>query len=92
MKEKLKIHIFKYNNSSIDKKELKQQEIINIKDNKYNKLSRENIDDLDENYFIGKQKITLKEKFSLFVYIFIGIIVLLHSFHFILSEYVRKIY
>ena len=71
-----------------------QKSLININNNTDNddcKLkNNDDINEFEEKYYFDSNRITLKEKISFIFYILIGTIILLHSFHFVLSEYVRK--
>ena len=93
MNGRIKIHVYKYNNLNIFDKKNFQKSLININNNTDNddcKLKiNDDISEFEEKYYFSN-RITLKEKISFIFYILIGTIILLHSFHFFLSEYVRK--
>ena len=94
MNGRIKIRVYKYNNFNIFDKKNYQKSLININNNTDNddcKLkNNDDISEFEENYYFDSNRITLKEKISFIFYILIGTIILLHSFHFVLSEYVRK--
>ena len=94
MNGRIKIRVYKYNNFNIFDKKNFQKSLININNNTDNddcKLkNNDDISEFEENYYFDSNRITLKEKISFIFYILIGTIILLHSFHFVLSEYVRK--
>ena len=94
MNGRIKIRVYKYNNFNIFDKKNYQKSLININNNTDNddcKLkNNDDINEFEEKYYFDSNRITLKEKISFIFYILIGTIILLHSFHFVLSEYVRK--
>ena len=94
MNGRIKIRVYKYNNFNIFDKKNYQKSLININNNTDNddcKLkNNDDINEFEEKYYFDSNRITLKEKICFIFYILIGTIILLHSFHFVLSEYVRK--
>ena len=102
MFDKFKIKIYEYHISNGIKRKYSEKELINLDKNKDNdndnsKLKSDEIKVIEETNYSKKKhhfnnrKITYKDLISLFLHILICIIVLFHSFHFILSEYVRNI-
>ena len=94
MNDKLSIQIHEYKYLNLIEKKYSEKQLIDYykdKDNDTIKLKNEEITEFKDNYYCDKKKILLIEKISFFFHIFIGIIALFHSFHFILSEYVRNI-
>ena len=88
----------KNNNSSNLNQETSLLKIINNNniDNDDNaKLNKDDgINEFEEKYYFDdnkSNKITLKDKIYFITYILIGSIIILHSIHFTLSEYVRRI-
>ena len=95
MKDNSKLNIFEFNTESdinIKKDESNYEDSDNQKDSAHSKLNNnDDFAEIEENHYSeNNKKITLKEKISFFAYIFIGIILSLHSTHFVFSEYVRS--
>ena len=99
MKQKMKIKIYELDKTEGKNKRYQEKNIAymdsdnNYIDNANSKLNNENDDitEFEENYYFYEKKINLTEKISFIIYISIGIILTIHSIHFILSEYVRQI-
>ena len=98
MKQKSKLKIYELDKSESQNKKYQEKnkedmDLNNDIDNASRKLNNENDDitEFEENYYFYEKKINLTEKISFIIYISIGIILTIHSIHFILSEYVRQI-
>ena len=90
MKKNIKIRAYQIPKEKTVEKEIKNIDLDNDKSKLY---SQDEINKIEENYYIDKtqNRITFKDKIIFILYIMIGIILSLHSFHFIFSEYVRRI-